>query len=137
MSHVVTACDEFDSKEPRPQFPLAADTLEPITLMFSVDGIEFDPVVMWLGIGQASFGCTKYFEMFYEGQMIGPAVLTLPDQGMAVVYPVVKSRNLGVIHVEFMELSEEDRQMIARSLATCSGGERPPANRRTKTAASL
>jgi hypothetical protein len=73
---------------------------------------------------------TKNFDMFYEGQMIGPAVLTLQEEGMAVVYPVVKSKNWPMIDVEFMQISDKDRQMIAKFLATRSGGMRPPIDRR-------
>ncbi len=138
MSHVVTAGEEYDVKSERAQFRLATFDEEPVYLMFSVNGIEVDPIVERLDGGHASFVCTKHFDRFYESQMIGPAVLALQDAGMAVVYPVVKSKNWPLIDVEFLEMSESDREMITRFVATCSSGQRrPPKNRRAKSVATL
>ena len=132
MSTVMMTTDEQqDVVSERPQFRLSTFADEPVYLLFSVDGIELDPIVERLDKGQASFVSSKHFDMFYEGQIIGPAVLAL-DEGMAVVYPVVKSKNWPIINVEFMEISQKDRQMIARFLAKSSGGMRPPANRRSQ-----
>jgi hypothetical protein len=137
MSPVVSASDQYDhdvTKE-RPQFRLATFIDEPVYLMFSLDGVDVDLIVEKLDGGNASFVCSKNFDLFYEGQIIGPAVLALQDEGMAVVYPVVKSKNWPLINVEFMEMSENDRQMITRFLAACSGGQRRPPDRRAKSVA--
>lgn len=126
----MTCEQQYVGSEP-PKFQPATFADEPVYLLFSLNGIDIDPIVEHLEREQASFVSTKYFDMFYEGQMIGPAVLSLQDEGMAIVYPVVKSRHCPVIGVEFMEISENDRQMITRFLANRNGGLRPPANRRT------
>jgi hypothetical protein len=134
MSHVVAASDQYDhdGNKERPQFRLATFVDEPVRLMFSLDGIDVDLIVEKLDGRNASFVCSKNFDFFYEGQIVGPAVLALQDEGMAVVYPVVKSKSWPLIDVEFMEMSEKDRHMITRFLAACSGGQRRPPNRRAK-----
>jgi hypothetical protein len=137
MSHVVSASKQHnhDVTKDRPQFRLATFNDEPVYLTFSLDGVDLDLIVEKLDGGNASFVCSKNFDVFYEGQIIGPAVLSLQDDGMAVVYPVVKSKNWPLINVEFMEMSENDRQMITRFLAACSGGQRRPPNQRAKRVA--
>jgi hypothetical protein len=131
MSIVTTDCEQYEIETEHPQFQLTTFSDEPASLLFNLNGIELDPIVERLEKGQASFVSTKHFDLFYEGQMIGPAVLSLQDEDMVVVNPVVKSKNWPLINVEFMQLSEKDRRTIARSLATASSGMRPPKNRRT------
>jgi len=133
-STVMTTTEQQDVESERSHFRLAAFAKEPVYLSFSVDGVDIEPTVEELDRGNASFISTKHFDTFYEGQMIGPAVLSLQDEGMTVVYPVVKSKNWPAIHVEFMNISEKDRDMISRFLATCSGGMRPPIHRRLSSA---
>jgi hypothetical protein len=89
---------------------------EPVYLLLSMDGMDIDPIVDELGGGGARLVSAKYYDYFYVGQLIGPAVLVLQDEGMPVVYPVVKWKNWPVIGVEFMEISEKDREMILRFL---------------------
>jgi hypothetical protein len=99
---------------------------EPVKLLFNMDGIDIDPVLSWLETGRAGFECSAtHFDMFYEGKIIGPAVLALHDQGMVVVDPVVKSKNFPMIEVEFLEVSATDRRLITSFLATENGGQRP------------
>lgn len=128
---VVMTSNQQDVDEPR--FRLATFADEPVYLQFSLNGIDIESIVERLDQGAATFVSSKYFDMFYEGQIIGPAVLALQDEGMAVVYPVVKSKNWPVISVQFMEIAEKDRHMISRFLATCSGGMRAPENAHTRT----
>jgi hypothetical protein len=128
MSSAMMACEQYETE--RPQFRMTAFMDEPVSLLFNLNGIELNPIVEHLEKGQASFVSTKHFEVFYEGQMIGPAVLSLGDD-MVVVFPVVKSKNWPLIDVEFLQLCDKDRQTIARYVATCSGGMRPPKNRKT------
>ena len=116
MSHVATAVEHHNLESGRPQFRLGMFTDEPVYLLLNLDGVEIDPIVEHLELGEASFVCSKHFDEFYEGQMIGPAVLALQDEGMTVVYPVVKSKHWPLISVEFMEISATDRQMIAEFL---------------------
>ena len=89
---------------------------EPVYLLLSMDGVNVDPIVDELGGGGARLVTAKHYDLFYEGQIIGPAVLVMQDEGMPVVYPVVKWKNWPVIGVEFMEISEKDREMILRFL---------------------
>jgi hypothetical protein len=116
MSSIAPACEPEDFPN-RSQFRLTMFADDPVQLLFNLDGIDIDPIAERLDTGKASFVCSKYFDMFYEGQMIGPAVLVLEDDGMAVVYPVVKSKNWPLVDVEFMEISEKDRRMITQFLA--------------------
>jgi hypothetical protein len=115
MSHVVEVLEHPPVGNRRPQIGLGVIAKEPVRLLVNMHGVNMDPVVERLNGGEAAFACSEYFDLFYEGQMIGPAVLALQDDGMAVVYPVVQWRNWPMIGVEFMEISEGDRQMIARS----------------------
>ena len=89
---------------------------EPVYLLLSMDGINIDPIVDELGGGGARLVSAKHYERFYEGQLIGPAVLVLQDEGMPVVYPVVKWKSWPVIGVEFMEIGDKEREMILRFL---------------------
>ena len=89
---------------------------EPIYLLLSMDGMNVDPIVDELGGGGARLVCAKHYDYFYVGQLIGPAVLVLQDEGMPVVYPVVKWKNWPVIGVEFMDIAEKDSEMILRFL---------------------
>ena len=113
MSHVVQ--ENLHAKQ-RSVFRLSMIADEPVYLLLSMDGIDIDPIVDELGGGGARLVCAKHFDRFYEGQLIGPAVLVLQDEGMPVVYPVVKWKSWPVIGVEFMEISEKDREMILRFL---------------------
>ena len=135
------------SEKGRKAFPRFADEVdmtsvipEPTTasatgsLIFGIEGIDLAPRVDLLADGQARFDASQHFDMFYEGQMIGPAVLSLEADNMAVIYPVVKSKNWPTIHVEFMGLSEKDRTMIDRFLAKSGGSRRPPSNKPPVTA---
>jgi hypothetical protein len=89
---------------------------EPVCLLLTLDGINVDPVIDELGGGGARLVCARHYDKFSEGQSIGPAVLVLPDEGMPVVYPVVKWKNWPAVGVEFQEISDKDREMILRFL---------------------
>ena|SRR5689334_2372789 len=130
-------CEQQDVESEATQLRLATFADEPAYLLFNLDGVEINPIVERLDKGEASFVSTTHFDSFYEGQMIGPAVLSLQNAGMAVVYPVVKSKNWPMVDVEFMEISSEDREMIALFLATSSSGRRPPTNRRPQSIATI
>jgi hypothetical protein len=97
-------------------FRLSMIANEPVYLLLSMDGVNIDPIVDELGGGGARLVCSKHFDMFYEGQLVGPAVLVLQDVGMPVVYPIVKWKSWPVIGVEFMEMSEKEREMIIKFL---------------------
>ena len=60
------------------------------------------------------FVATKAYDKLYEGQMLGPAVLLLPDVGMPVVYPVIRWMSYPRIGVQFVDMSEKNKEMIFR-----------------------
>jgi hypothetical protein len=102
--------------ELRSVFRLPMIAGEPVCLLLTMDGINVDPVIDELGGGGARLVCAKHFDRFSEGQLIGPAVLVLPDEGMPVVYPIVKWKNWPAVGVEFQEIADKDREMILRFL---------------------
>src|SRR5581483_11551945 len=116
MSRAIQADQDSEFAKKRSVFRLSMIADEPVYLLLSMDGVNIDPVVDELGGGGARLVCAKHYDMFYEGQLIGPAVLVLPDEGMPVVYPVVKWKNWPVVGVEFMQIEERDKEMILRFL---------------------
>ena len=116
MSRATQADQQQEFEKKRSVFRLSMIADEPVYLLLSMDGVNIDPVVDELGGGGARLVSAKHYDLFHEGQPIGPAVLVLPDEGMPVVYAVVKWKNLPVIGVEFMEIAEKDKEMILRFL---------------------
>jgi hypothetical protein len=100
----------------RSVFRLSMIANEPVYLLLSMEGVDIDPIVDELGGGGARLISSKHYDMFYEGQLVGPAVLVLQDVGMPVVYPIVKWKSWPVIGVEFMEMAEKEREMIIKFL---------------------
>jgi c-di-GMP-binding flagellar brake protein YcgR len=116
MSRVIHADQQPQFVKQRGVFRLSMIADEPVYLLLSMDGVNVDPIVDELGGGGARLVTAKHYEMFYEGQLIGPAVLVLQDEGMPVVYPFVKWKSWPVIGVEFMDIAEKDSEMILRFL---------------------
>src|SRR5205809_6890906 len=116
MSRAIQADPQDEFARKRSSFRLSMIADEPVYLLLSMDGVDIDPIVDELGGGGARLVCAKHFDHFYEGQLIGPAVLVLQDEGMPVVYPVVKWKSWPVVGVEFMEIEEAEREMIFRFL---------------------
>src|SRR5437867_12750969 len=106
---------QVNAQSERSVFRLSMIADEPVYLLLTMDGVKIDPIVDELG-GGARIVCAKDFDRFDEGQIVGPAVLVLQDEGMPVVYPVVKWKRWPVIGLEFMDISEKDRKMILRFL---------------------
>ncbi len=100
----------------RSAFRLTTIASEPVYLLFSLDGLDIDPIVDELSAGGARLLCSRHFDRFYTGQAIGPAVLVLQDVGMPVVYPVVKWKTWPVIGVEFQDIAEKEKELIYRYL---------------------
>ena len=105
-----------DQANPRSAFRRSMIAEKPVYLLLSMDGVDIDPIVDELGGGGARLISPKHFDRFYIGQMIGPAVLVLQDEGMPVVYPVVKWKSWPVIGIEFSDMSEKDHETILRFL---------------------
>jgi hypothetical protein len=116
MSRAIYAEPRTEFFGERSGFRLSMIADEPVYLLLSIDGVNVDPIVDELGSGGARLISAKYFDRFYEGQIIGPAVLMLQDEGMPVVYPVVKWKNWPVIGVEFMSIAPKELEMIMRFL---------------------
>ena len=116
MSYATQADAQQQYIKKRSVFRLSMIADEPVYLLLSMEGVNIDPIVDELGGGGARLVTAKHFDRFYEGQMIGPAVLVLQDEGLPVVYPVVKWKSWPVIGVEFMEIGEKEREMILRFL---------------------
>ena len=133
----ITQADVNYAKQ-RSVFRLSMIANEPVYLLLSMDGVDVDPIVDELGGGGARLVCSKHFDLFHEGQMIGPAVLVLQDVGMPVVYPIVKWKSWPIVGVEFMELSEKDREQIIKFLfkverKLVQQPEKPVARRKSRT----
>src|SRR5256712_36146 len=114
MSHRNQTDEEYGKQ--RKAFRLSMMASDPVYLLLSMDGVDIDPVVDELAAGGARLLCSKLYDKFYEGQLIGPAVLVLQDEGMPVVYPVVKWKSWPVVGVQFMQIEEAEREMIFRFL---------------------
>ena len=114
MRYVIEPERPFPSQRSVLRLSMIAD--EPVYLLLNMDGIDIDPLVDELGGGGARLLSSKHYDKFYEGQLIGPAVLVLKDVGMPVVFPIVKWKAWPVIGVEFMEIAEREREMIIRFL---------------------
>ena len=107
---------ELDQGNPRSAFRRSMIAEKPVYLLLSMDGVDVNPIVDELGGGGARLVSAKYFDRFCVGQVIGPAVLVLHDEGMPVVYPIVKWKSWPVIGVEFIDISEKDHKTILRFL---------------------
>jgi c-di-GMP-binding flagellar brake protein YcgR len=114
MSQAIQQANDYAKQRSAFRISMIAD--EPVYLLLSMEGVDIDPIVDELGGGGARLVSAKHYDYFYAGQLIGPAVLVLQDEGMPVVYPVVKWKSWPVIGVEFMEIPEKDREMIIRFL---------------------
>ena len=88
---------------------------EPVRLLLDIDDTEIDPVVVELAPDGARLKCVKHFDLFYEGQILGPAILEL-DESSTPVYAAVKWKRWPEIGVEFLEMSQGDRERIFRFL---------------------
>jgi c-di-GMP-binding flagellar brake protein YcgR len=91
-------------------------TVEPVHLLVNVDGMELDLVVDELGGGGARLVAGKHLDRFYEGQVLGPAVLVLNDVGRPLIHAVVKWKNSSVVGLEFLAIPEKQKELIFRFL---------------------
>src|ERR1041385_4177163 len=108
--------DKNEFEEKRSLFRLEINNNQRVILRFNLEGVKIDAVVEELGGGGARLMYHKQFTFFYEAQMIGPAVLILQPDVQPVVHPVVKWKSWPNIGVQFMRISEKDRQSIMRFL---------------------
>ena len=107
-----------DYSKQRSAFRLPVSANEPVYLLFSIEGENIDPLIDELGAGGARFASAHHYWEYYKGQMLGPAVLLLPDLGMLVVYPVVQWMSYPRIGVEFADIKRKTGKSFS---ASCSG----------------
>jgi hypothetical protein len=103
-----------DYAKQRAAFRLPMLASDPVHLLFSIDGVNVDPLLDELGAGGGRFVAVRAYDKMYKGQVLGPAVLLLPDIGMPVVYPIVRWMSYPRIGVQFEESSEKNKEMIFR-----------------------
>lgn len=100
----------------RSAFRLLLGAGPPVSLLFSLQGKKVDPIIEELGAGGARFLAIQDRDRFHAGQLLGPAVLVLPDVGMTVVYPMVKWIQYPQVGVQFLDMNETDRELVFRFL---------------------
>jgi len=101
-----------DYTQQRSAFRLPVGAAQPVYLLFSIEEENIDPIVDELGAGGARFFTANHYDKFYQDQLLGPAVLVLPDIGMPAVYPVVRWMSYPTIGVEFADIEYKHREMI-------------------------
>jgi hypothetical protein len=114
MSEGVHTTDDYTKQ--RSAFRISMNADQPVYLLLTLEGMSVDPIVDELGGGGARLVSARHYDLFEVGQMIGPAVLVLPDEGMPVVYPRVKWKDWPIIGVEFVDITEKEHEMIMRFL---------------------
>jgi hypothetical protein len=114
----------LDRSRHRTAFRVPIGAAPPVSLLFSLEGEKVDPVVEELGAGGARFLSTHHHDKFYEGQVLGPAVLLLPEIGMTVVYPVVRWLRYPQVGIEFADMNDRDRELVSRFMFRPDGRSR-------------
>ncbi len=104
----------LDYSKQREAFRLPVVASDPVYLLFSLEGDNIDPIADELGAGGVRFMAPQHYDRFYKGQMLGPAVLVLPETGMPVVYPVVRWLSYPRVGVQFVDIDDKHREMIFR-----------------------
>jgi hypothetical protein len=116
----------------RSAFRMSMIAGEPVYMLLSLGNEDIDPMVEELGAGGARLWSSKHFDRFYEGQMLGPAVLVLQDVGMPVVFPVVIWKSWPAIGVQFVEIAEREKEMIFKFLFKLERKKMQPAENRRR-----
>ena len=101
----------------RSAFRVSVVPLVPVRLALVMDDdTKIAPVVDELGIGGARLMSVKYFDRFYEGQLLGPGTLPLEDFGTISVAAVVKWKTFPQIGIEFVDMTDREREKLFRYL---------------------
>lgn len=105
--------------KPRTDLRLRMIAHEPLYVLLTVEGGRLDLQVDDLGGGGARLRVPKqHLNLFQVGQILGPSLLVLPNIGLPVVQPVVKWKSNSAIGVEFMAITEKQKEMIFKLLFT-------------------
>lgn len=104
------------SKSERRAFRVSVVPRDPVRWALTIDETKVNPVIDELSIGGARLMSVKYFDLFYEGQFLGPGTLPLEGIGTVSVSAVVKWKNFPQIGIEFVEVTESVRETLFRYL---------------------
>jgi hypothetical protein len=90
---------------------------DPVYMLLTVDGGRLDLQVDDLGGGGARLNVPRqHLDLFQAGQILGPSLLVLPNIGLPVVQPVVKWKSSSAIGVEFLGVTDKQKEMIFKLL---------------------
>jgi c-di-GMP-binding flagellar brake protein YcgR len=104
------------SRSERRAFRVSVIPRDPLRWALTIDEAKVNPVVDELSIGGARLMSVKYFDLFYEGQPLGPGTLPLEGIGTISVSGVVKWKNFPQIGIEFVDMTESVRETLFRYL---------------------
>jgi len=103
--------------KPRADWRLRMLSHEPVYAVVTVDGGRLDLEIDDLSAGGARLNvCQSHIDRFQIGQILGPTLLALTDSGLPVVHPVVIWKSESAIGVQFMGVTERQKEMIFRFL---------------------
>jgi hypothetical protein len=104
--------------KPRTDLRLRMIAHDPVYVLLTVDGGgRLDLLVDDLGGGGARLKLPKqHLDLFQVGQILGPSLLVLPNIGLPVVQPIVKWKSAAAIGVEFLGVTDKQKEMIFKLL---------------------
>jgi c-di-GMP-binding flagellar brake protein YcgR len=103
--------------KPRADLRLRMLSHEPVYAVVTVDGGRLDLQVDDLSAGGARLKVRKaHIDLFQVGQILGPTLLALTDLGLPVLQPVVVWKSDSAIGVQFMGVTERQKEMIFKFL---------------------
>ena len=103
--------------KPRADLRLRMIAHEPVYVLTTVDGGRLDLLVDDLGGSGARLKVQrKHQDLFQAGQILGPSLLVLPNIGLPVIHPVVKWKSGSAIGIEFVGVTDKQKEMIFKFL---------------------
>jgi hypothetical protein len=103
--------------KPRTDLRLRMIAHDPVYVLLTVEGGRLDLQVDDLGGGGARLKVPRqHQELFQVGQILGPSLLVLPNIGLPVLQPVVKWKSNSAIGVEFLGVTDKQKEMIFKLL---------------------
>ncbi len=90
---------------------------DPVYAVVTVEGGRLDLQVDDLSAGGARLKVPKaHMDLFQVGQILGPTLLALTDLGLPVVQPVVVWKSDNAIGVQFLGVTEKQKETIFKFL---------------------
>ena len=103
--------------KPRADLRLRMIAHDPVYVVLTVDGGRLDLRVDDLGGRGARLKVPRqHRELFEVGQILGPSLLVLPNIGLPIVQPIVKWKSGSAIGIEFIGVTEKQKEMIFKFL---------------------